>query len=93
MIALRHAILMKADLLVSLHAHGLFSGRASSCFLKQSLWDFLIYVIYVILAIPYLRARTKETSSLPNDSMRPLFKQLETFSGIPTVYFSCKYFP
>ena len=47
----------------------------------------------VILAIPYLRARTKETSSLPNDSMRPLFKQLETFSGIPTVYFNCKYFP
>ena len=51
MIALRHAILMKADLLVSLHAHGLFSGRACSCFLKQSLWDFLFYVIYVILAI------------------------------------------
>ena len=93
MIALRHAILMKADLLVSLHAHGLFSGRACSCFLKQSFWDFLFYVIYVILAIPYLRARTKETSSLPNDSMRTLFKQLETFSGIPTVYFNCKYFP
>ena len=90
MIALRHAILMKADLLVSLHAHRLFSGRACSCFLKQSLRDFLFYVI---LAIPYLRARTKETSSLPNDSMRPLFKQLETFSGMPTVYFNCKYFP
>ena len=68
MIALRHAILMKADLLVGLHAHRLFSGRACSCFLKQSLRDFLLYVI---LAIPYLRARTKETSSLPNDSMRP----------------------
>ena len=51
MIALRDAILMKADLLVRLHAHGLFSGRACSCFLKQSLWDFLFYVIYVILAI------------------------------------------
>ena len=71
-------------------AHRLFSGRACSCFHEQSLRDFLFYVI---LAIPYLRARTKETSSLPNDSMRPPFKQLDTFSGIPTVYFNCKYFP
>ena len=29
--ALRRAILMKADLVVSLHAHHLFSGRACSC--------------------------------------------------------------
>ena len=34
-----------------------------------------------------------ETSSLPTDSLRPLFKQIEIFSGILTVYFSCKYFP
>ena len=31
MIALRRAILMKADLVVSLHAHRLFSGHACSC--------------------------------------------------------------
>ena len=31
MIALRRAILMKADPVVSLHAHHLFSGRACSC--------------------------------------------------------------
>ena len=31
MIALRRAILMKADPAVSLHAHRLFSGRACSC--------------------------------------------------------------
>ena len=31
MIALRRAILMKADPVVSLHAHRLFSGRARSC--------------------------------------------------------------
>ena len=31
MIALRRAILMKADPVVSLHAHRLFSGRAGSC--------------------------------------------------------------
>ena len=31
MIALRHAILMRADPVVSVHAHCLFSGRACSC--------------------------------------------------------------
>ena len=31
MMALRRAILMKADPVVSLHAHRLFSGRACSC--------------------------------------------------------------
>ena len=31
MIALRRAILMKANPVVSLHAHRLFSGRACSC--------------------------------------------------------------
>ena len=46
---------------------------------------------YVIPTISYSRARTIETSSLPNDSMRPLFKQ-RFFSGILTVYFNCKYF-
>ena len=43
---------------------------------KRSLRGFLFYVILIIL---YLRARTIETSSLPNDSMRPLFKQIEFF--------------
>ena len=56
---------------------------------KRSLRDFLFYVI---LTVSYLRAQTIETSTLPNDSMRPLFKQIETFSGILTVYFNCKYY-
>ena len=51
------------------------------------------FVFYVILTISYLRAQTIETSSLPTDSSRPLFKQIEIFSGILTVYFNCKYFP
>ena len=46
------------------------------------------FLFYVILTIFYLLARTTETSSLPNDSMRPLFKQFEIFSGILTVYFN-----
>ena len=37
MIALRRAILMKADPVVSLHAHRLFSGRAGSC-RKTPVW-------------------------------------------------------
>ena len=53
---------------------------------KQSLRD------YVILTISYLRAQTIETSSLPNDSMRLLFKQIEIFLGILTVLFNCKDF-
>ena len=51
------------------------------------------FVFYVILAISYLLAQTIETSSLPTDSSRPLFKQVEIFSGTLTVYFNCKYFP
>ena len=53
---------------------------------KQSLRD------YVILTISYLRAQTIETSSLPNDSMRLLFKQIEIFLGILTVLLNCKDF-
>ena len=53
---------------------------------KQSLRD------YFILDISYLRAQTIETSSLPNDSMRLLFKQIEIFLGILTVLFNCKDF-
>ena len=35
-----------------------------------------------------------KTSSLPNDSARPLFKQIEIFSGILTPYIiDCKYLP
>ena len=39
MIALRRAILMKADPVVSLHAHRLFSGRACSCEKEPCLWQ------------------------------------------------------
>ena len=38
------------------------------------------FSIYVILTISYLRAQTIETSSLPTDSSRPLFEQIEIFS-------------
>ena len=41
---------------------------------------FGICSIYVILTISYLRAQTIETSSLPTDSSRPLFEQIEIFS-------------
>ena len=41
---------------------------------------FGIFCLYVILTISYLRAQTIETSSLPTDSSRPLFKQIEIFS-------------
>ena len=51
------------------------------------------FVFYVILTISYSRAKTVEMSPLPTDSSRPLFKQIEIFSGILTVYFNCKYFP
>ena len=54
---------------------------------------FRIFCLYVILTISYLRAQTILTSSLPTDSSRPLFKQINMFSGILTVYFNCKYFP
>ena len=47
----------------------------------------------VILTISYLWACTIETSSLPIDSSRPLFKQIEIFYGIPTAHFNCTYFP
>ena len=43
---------------------------------------FGIFVFYVILTISYLRAQTIETSSLPTDSSRPLFKQIEIFSSL-----------
>ena len=52
-----------------------------------------IFCLYVILTISYLRAETIETSSLPTDSSRPLFKQIKIFSGILPLYFNCKYFP
>ena len=56
---------------------------------------FGIFCLYVILTISYLRAQTIETSLLPTDSTRPLFKQIEIFSYIDcmSVYFNCKYFP
>ena len=52
-----------------------------------------LFFFSVIITNSYLRARTIQTSSLPNDSSRPLFKQIEIFSAILTVYFSYKYFP
>ena len=52
-----------------------------------------IFCLYVILTISYLRAQTIETSSLPTDSSRPQFEQIEIFSSIQTVYLNCKYCP
>ena len=52
---------------------------------------FGIFCRYITLTISYLWARTIETSSLPTDSLRPLFKQIKSFSGILTVYFNRKY--
>ena len=54
---------------------------------------FGILCLYVILTISYLRAQTVETSSLPTDSSRPQFEQIEFFSNILTVYLNCKYCP
>ncbi|XP_074606093.1 uncharacterized protein LOC141859082 isoform X3 [Acropora palmata] len=53
---------------------------------------FGIFSIYVILTISYLRAQTIETSSLPTDSSRPLFEQIEIFSSILTAYLNCENF-
>ena len=39
-----------------------------------------MFCLYVSLTISFLRAQTIETSSLPTDSSRPLFKRIETFS-------------
>ena len=36
---------------------------------------------------------TAKTSLLPNDSSRPLFKQIEIYSGILTTYSNCKILP
>ena len=54
----------------------------------------IFYVLRHSITISYLRAQTIETSSLPTDSSRPLFKQRETFLYIDCmiVYSSCKYF-
>ena len=34
------------------------------------------FLFYIIQTISHLRARTVETSSFPDDSMQPLFKQI-----------------
>ena len=60
---------------------------------KLSETPFGIFSIYVILTISYLRAQTIETSSLPTDSSRPLFEQIEIFSSILTAYLNCTYCP
>ena len=49
---------------------------------ERSLRDFLS------LRHPNHFVQTIETSSLPTDSSRPLFKNIEIFSGILTVYFA-----
>ena len=43
------------------------------------------FLFYVILTIYYLRAQTIETSSLPNDPMRPMLKQMAYWLYISTV--------
>ena len=55
MVALRRAILMKADPEVSLHAHRLFSGRACLCkkdppplFLQWKAFDLLYKMRYIL---------------------------------------------
>ena len=45
---------------------------------------FGIFCLHVILTISYLPAQTIETSSLPTDSSRPMFEQIEIFSSILT---------
>ena len=44
------------------------------------------FLIYFILTISYMRAWTIETSSLPDDSMRPLIKQIEIFFLVFSIY-------
>ena len=43
------------------------------------------FLFYAILIISYLRARTKETLSLPNDLMQPMLKQMAYWLYISTV--------
>ena len=66
-------------------------GLHNNCHKIYLSGPFAIFCLYVILTISYLRAQTVETSSLPTDSSRPLFEQIEIFSSIPTVYLDCKY--
>ena len=52
MIALRRAILMKANPVVSLHAHRLFSGRACSCKKDPCCWHIQFSKIFAFLFSP-----------------------------------------
>ena len=58
---------------------------------KRSLWDFLYlrHPNHFVLA----SANSRNVIITYTDSSRSLFKQIEIFSGILTVYFNCKYFP
>ena len=58
---------------------------------KRSLWDFLYlrHPNHFVLA----GANSRNVIITYTDSSRSLFKQIEIFSGILTVYFICKYFP
>ena len=58
---------------------------------KRSLWDFLHlrHPTHFVLA----SGNSRNVIITYTDSSRSLFKQIEIFSGILTVYFNCKYFP
>ena len=66
---------------------GIFPVRSKRSSLSR---PFGIFCLYVILTTSYLRVQTIETPSLLTDSSRALFKQIEIFSVILTVYFYCK---
>ena len=55
---------------------------------------FGIFCLYVmILTISYLRRKQQKRHHYLPIPRGPMFKQIEIFSGILTVYFNCKYFP
>ena len=55
---------------------------------------FGIFCLYVILTLAGANNRDVIINyRFLAASSRPLFKQIENFSGILTLYFSCKYFP
>ena len=65
-------------------------GSRRMAYCKLFLRDFFVFYV-ILITISYLRAQSIETSSLPSDSSRLLFEQIEIFSGILTAYLNCKY--
>ena len=55
-------------------------------------FGYFLFDVILTTSYMYLREWTIETSSLPKDSLRPLIKQIEIFSGVLTAYCNCKYF-